>query len=76
MSGQIGRILALAAVFSATAAASNEVELAFTQTLEIRETEVPYELRVTLTENAPTRLGVDALVNLIAAQEALSGQCA
>ena len=76
MSGRIGRALASAAILFATPAASKEVELKFTQTLDIRETEVPYELQVRLTENAPARLGVDALVDLIAAQKALSGAMA
>lgn len=58
--------------FLAFPAVANEVELTFEQTLTLRERPVPYTLDLTLTELAPTRIGVEALLDLSSVQAALS----
>lgn len=53
-------------------AIAREVKLDFLQTLETPEAEVPYRLSMTLRDLAPTRIGVDALLDLRDVQAALS----
>ncbi len=53
-------------------ALAREVKLEFNQTLAAEGVEFPYRLSMTLTDVAPTRIGVEAILDLREVQEALS----
>ncbi|MGI9368706.1 MAG: hypothetical protein ACR2O2_07680 [Ruegeria sp.] len=64
--------LALALISVAGSGAADEpVHLEFERDMTLRESDVPYRLDVSLTEIAPTRIGIDALLDLTDVQAAL-----